>query len=99
MTDDRRSDERVSMTLPVKWYGVTGTHEGRTEDISLGGCFVNSSGRVDVGEIVGLAIQLPAGDWLEVRGEVTAYQERIGFGVFFPFLTDEEEQTLRELIT
>ncbi len=99
MTDDRRSDERVSLNLPVKWDGVTGTHEGRIEDLSLGGCFINTSGRVDVGEIVGVEIQLSSGEWLQIRGEVTSYQAGIGFGVLFSFLTDEEEQSLRELIS
>lgn len=98
MTDNRRSDERVSINLPAKWDGLSGGHEGRIEDLSLGGCFVNTSGRVDVGEIVGLEIKLPSGEWLQLRGEVASYQEGIGFGVLFPFLTDDEEQALRELI-
>lgn len=98
MTENRRSDKRISMNLPVRWSGVTGTHEGRTEDLSLGGCFINTSGRVDVGEIVEIAIRLSSGEWLRLRGEVASYQMGIGFGVLFSFLTDEEEQSLRELI-
>jgi hypothetical protein len=98
MTKNRRSDERVSTNLPAKWGGVTGDHEGRIEDLSLGGCFVNTTGRADVGEVVGVEIKLPSGEWLELRGEVTSYQIGIGFGLLFSFLTDEEEQTLRELV-
>lgn len=99
MTQDRRTDERVSLNLPVRWDGLTGTSEARIEDLGLGGCFVNTGGRVDVGELVGLEIQLPSGEPLLLRGEVTSYQAGIGFGVVFPFLTDEEEQALRELVT
>ncbi len=98
MTDDRRSDERVSMNLPLRWYGVTGTHDGRIEDLSMGGCFINTSGRVDVGEVVSVEIHLPSGELLQLRGEATSYQAGIGFGILFSFLTDEEEQSLRELI-
>ena len=98
MTEERRTDERVSLNLPVRWDGLAGTSEARIEDLSLGGCFVNTGGRVDVGELVGLEIQLPSGERLLLRGEVTSYQVGIGFGVVFPFLTDEEEQALRELI-
>ncbi len=98
MTDERRSDERVSLNLPVRWDAGAGNSEARLEDLSLGGCFVNTAGRVDVGDLVGLEIKLPSGELLLVRGEVTSYQIGIGFGVLFPFLTDEEEQSLRELI-
>jgi hypothetical protein len=98
MTEERRSDERVPLNLPVRWDGLAGASEARIEDLSLGGCFVNTGGRVDVGELVGLEIQLPSGERLLLRGEVTSYQAGIGFGVVFPFLTGEEEQALRELI-
>ncbi|MBC8032234.1 MAG: PilZ domain-containing protein [Pyrinomonadaceae bacterium] len=99
MTEERRSDERVPLNLPVRWDGLSGTSEARIDDLSLGGCFVNTGGRVDVGELVGLEIQLPSGEPLLLRGEVTSYQAGIGFGVVFPFLTGEEEQALRELVT
>lgn len=99
MTNERRTDERVSTNLPAKWDGLSGVHEARIEDVSLGGCFVNTARRVDVGEIVGVDIKLPSGEWLQLRGEVVAYQEGIGFGVVFPFLSGDEEQALRELIS
>ncbi|MFN2493435.1 MAG: PilZ domain-containing protein [Pyrinomonadaceae bacterium] len=98
MVKNRRIEERVSLNLPARWDGVSGTHEGRIEDLSLGGCFVNTAGRVDVGEIVGIEIRLPSELWLKLRGEVTSYQIGIGFGVLFSFLTSEEEQALRDLI-
>jgi|SRR5712691_8532093 len=99
MTENRRSEERVSINLPARWAGLSGTSEARIEDLSLGGCFVNTGGMVDIGEIVGVEIKLPSGEWLQLRGEVTSYQAGIGFGVLFPFLTDEEEQAIRELVT
>jgi hypothetical protein len=99
MTYDRRTDERVSTNLPAKFDGLSGIHEARIEDVSLGGCFVNTARRVDLGEIVGVDIKLPSGEWLKLRGEVVAYHEGIGFGVVFPFLTQDEEQAIRELIS
>ena len=98
MTDNRRSDERVSTNLAVRWDGQSGDHEARIEDLSLGGCFVNTTGRVDLGEVVSLSIRLPSGQWLPLRGEVVSFQQGVGFGVLFSFLTDEEEQALRELV-
>src|ERR1041384_3584132 len=98
MTDNRRTDERVPTNLPAKWGSVTADHEGRIEDLSLWGCFVNTSGRVDVGELVGVEIRLPSDEWLSLRGEVTSYQIGTGFGLKFSFLTEEEEETLQQLI-
>jgi hypothetical protein len=99
MTEDRRSDERIATNLTAKWGGLAGDHEGRIESLSLGGCFVNTTGRVDVGEIVGVEIKLPSGEWLQLRGEVASYQSGIGFGLVFSFLTEDEEQSLREFIS
>jgi Tfp pilus assembly protein PilZ len=99
MTEDRRSDERISVNLPAKWDGLAGNYEARIEDLSLGGCFVNTPGRVAVGEVVSLDIKLPSGEWLQLRGEVAALRPGIGFGLLFTFLTYDEEQALRELVT
>ncbi len=99
MTENRRSDERISINLPAKWDGLTGNYEARIEDLSLGGCFVNTSGRVEAGEVVSLEIKLPSGEWLQLRGEVASHQPGIGFGLLFTFLTSDEEQALREVVT
>ena len=98
MTENRRSDERISMNLPAKWDGLAGNYEARIEDLSFGGCFVNTAGRVDPGEVIGLEIKLPSGEWLQLRGEVASYQQGIGFGLLFTFLTSDEEEALRDLM-
>ena len=48
---------------------------------------------------MGVEIKLPSGEWLQLRGEVTSYQTGIGFGVVFTFLTDDEQQALREIVS
>ena len=98
MTQDRRTDKRVGITLTARWDGQSGQHEARVEDIGLGGCFVNAVTRVELGEIVPLEIRLPSGEWLQLRGEVISYQEAVGFGLQFTFLTAEEEAALRQLL-
>lgn len=98
MNKERRTDQRVPTNLSVKWEGLSGGHEARIEDISLGGCFVNTTVRVDIGEVVVLQVKLPAGEWLTLRGETTSYQEGLGFGLVFRFTTAEEENALRDLI-
>jgi PilZ domain-containing protein len=100
MIDDRRIEERVALSLPARWDGLSGSqHSERIEDLSLGGCFVSARGAVNVGDLMGLEIQLPSGKWLKLQGQVAAYQSGIGFGVVFNFLTEDEEQALRYLIS
>ena len=98
MTNERRSDERVAVNLSARWDGMSGQSEARIEDIGLGGCFVNTLSRVRVGDMVGLEIQMPSGEWLRLRGEVTSYHEAVGFGLQFSFLTEDEESELKKLM-
>jgi hypothetical protein len=99
MNKERRDDQRVPTGLVARWDGLSGAAESRVDDISLGGCFINTKTQVRVGEIVGLEIKLKSGELLRLRGEVVSHQPGIGFGVVFSFLTHEEEETLRRLLT
>jgi Tfp pilus assembly protein PilZ len=67
--------------------------------MSLGGCFVDTPAQIELGETVSLEVQLPAGDWLPLRGKVTYYQPGIGFGLAFTSLTEREEKALKELLS
>lgn len=99
MNDEKRTSERVSVNLPARWHGATGSHEGRVEDLSETGCFVNTTGAVDVGETISLLVQLPSGRWLPLRGKVAFHHQLTGFSVSFSLLDDAERETLNELIT
>ena len=74
------------------------THEARVDDVSMGGCFVNTFGHVEDGEEISLQIQLPSGEWLPLQGRVASYQPGVGFGIAFSSLTEEERAALQELI-
>lgn len=99
MTQERRTDKRIGVNLTARWDSLSGQHEARIEDIGLGGCFVNALTRVELGEVVPLEIRLPSGGWLQLRGEVTSYQEAVGFGLQFTFLTEDEESALKQLLS
>ncbi len=75
-----------------------GTHEGRVEDVSVNGCFVNTKGAADVGEIVSLLIKLPSGQWLPLRGKVVSTQQLVGFSLSFAILDEKEQQSLQQLV-
>lgn len=98
MTDEKRASERVPVNLTTRWHGASGTYNGRVEDLSVTGCFVNTKGAVDQGEIVSLLIQLPSGRWLPMRGKVAFYQQLTGFSLSFSILDDKERETLNELV-
>jgi hypothetical protein len=98
MNDERRTSERVPTNLPAKWHGVSGSHEGRIEDLSVTGCFVNTKGTVDLGEMIALLIQLPTGAWLPLRGKVAFYQQLTGFSVSFSIADKKQLEQLNQLI-
>jgi hypothetical protein len=77
---------------------MSGRHEARVDDVSLGGCFVNTHGHVELGEPVDLEILLPSGDWLTLHGTVASYHAGVGFGMWFRFVNSAERAGLKELI-
>ena len=97
MPDERRSSERKTVNLVVKWASLSGTYEAKLEDISLSGCFINTTGLADLDEVINLEVLLPSGEWLPLKGTVTTYQPAIGFGVAFYSLTDEQTQAVEKL--
>ena len=98
MPNERRSSQRKRVLLEAKWESMSRAHEARVDDVSLGGCFVNTFGRVEPNEAVNLQIHLPSGEWLPLSGEVASYQPGVGFGLSFTSLTEDEVSALKELI-
>ena len=98
MPDERRINKRKQILLEAKWKGVSRRHEARVDDVSLGGCFVNTYAQVELGEQIDLEIQLASGEWLSLRGYVASYQPGVGFGMSFTSLTAEETAGLEELL-
>ena len=98
MSGERRRNERKRILLEAKWESLSSRHEARVDDVSLGGCFVNTYAKIELGEHVNLEIQLPSGEWLPLRGQVASYQPGVGFGMSFTSLSKEETAALKELI-
>ena len=98
MSRERRNNARKQILLEAKWESLSSRHEARVDDVSLGGCFVNTYAKVELGERVDLEIQLPSGKWLSLRGKVASYQPGVGFGLAFSSLTAKETAGLKELL-
>jgi PilZ domain-containing protein len=98
MSRERRSNQRKQILLEARWESLSSRHEARVDDVSLGGCFVNTYAKVELGERIDLEIQLPSGKWLRLRGQVASYQHGVGFGIAFTSLTAAETAGLKELM-
>ena len=98
MPEERRVNKRKRILLEAKWESMSRTHEARVDDVSLGGCFVNTYGHVEPNEEINLQIELPSGEWLSLSGHVASYQQGVGFGMAFDSLSEEKLATLEELI-
>ena len=97
MAEEKRSSERKTVNLVVKWESLSGSYEAKLEDISLSGCFINTTGLTLVNEVIKLEVLLPSGEWLALNGRVTTYQPGIGFGVVFSSLTEEQTKAVKKL--
>lgn len=95
---ERRSTHRKKVLLEARWESMSRRHEARVDDVSLGGCFVNTFGHVELNEPVELQILLSSGEWLALKGTVASYHPGVGFGMSFTLRSEAEKQALRELI-
>src|ERR1043166_7507600 len=98
MGQERRSSQRKRILLEAKWESMSRTHEARVDDVSMGGCFVNTFGHVEDDEEINLQIQLPSGEWLPLHGRVASYQPGVGFGIAFSSLSENEHAILEDLL-
>ena len=95
---DRRNEKRWEVCLDAVWDGKSGNYDARVTDLSEGGCYVDTLGEAQVGEILTLRLQLQNGDWLELTGEVAHQTPPLGFGVRFVNLTPELLERLRSAL-
>jgi PilZ domain-containing protein len=95
---DRRTEKRWDVCLDAVWDGKSGNYVARVTDLAEGGCYVDSLGEAQIGEVIKFKLQLPNGEWLQLSGEVAHQSPPLGFGLRFVLLTDEQRATLRSLI-
>jgi Tfp pilus assembly protein PilZ len=96
--DDRRSEERLEVSLDAVWDGKSGNYTARITDLSEGGCFVDTLGQASIGERLSLRCQLTDGTWLELSGEVAHHLRPVGFGLHFVNLSDQQLERLRSFL-
>ena len=85
-------------SLDVLWNGLLIDNYARATDVSLGGCYVESAGRVGVGEQVTVVIMATPRTHLCLRGEVTHREWPLGFGLRFVGLTGGARTSILRLV-
>jgi hypothetical protein len=98
MSEERREDPRRAVSVTARWQGLSGRHEARVSDLSMGGCFISTYGKVDPDEFIVFQLKQPDGTWLELRGQVASIDPNVGFSVAFTFLTEDEQHALAHLL-
>jgi PilZ domain len=98
MSNERREDPRRTVSVEAWWEGLSGRHGARVSDLSLGGCFIDTPGKAEVGEFILCALKRPSGKWLRLRGQVASTDSHAGFSLAFTFLTEDEQQALAQLL-
>jgi hypothetical protein len=96
---DRRREQRLEVCLDATWDGKSGNYTARVTDLSEGGCYMDTLGEAQPGEILSFKLHLPGGDSLELTGEVAHQTPPLGFGLRFINLPDEQIEKLRSLLS
>jgi len=95
---DRRNEKRLEVCLDAAWDGKSGNYSARITDLSEGGCYVDTLGEAQVGEVLSLKLQLQNGDWLELTGEVAHQMPPLGFGIRFVNLDADQLERLHSAL-
>lgn len=93
-----RQHNRIAIPLEVVLESSSGKRGARINDLSLGGCFVDSIASVQEGEKLSFKICLSPEEWEHMSGEVTYVMPGIGFGLRFNDPSENQQKRLTEII-
>lgn len=98
MTDERRKERRLEVTLPVSWEGILDQQDATISDLSTGGCFVLTGGEVTPKELLRIEIFLPDAEPIYLWAEVVDTAAEIGFSLRFTSMDDNDRDRLASFI-
>ena len=97
MSYERRVHHRAHTKLTVLWEGLLTDNHALMTDVSPGGCYINSVGRVSLDEKIRVdAIPLSQAH-LHLEGSVAHREWPLGFGLRFANLTDEKAALISQV--
>ena len=98
MLYERRAHHRVPTKLTVRWEGLLTNNHALITDVSQGGCYINSAGRVSADEQIGVDTILLSRAHLHLEGSVAHREWPLGFGLRFANLTDEKASLISQVV-
>jgi len=99
MPYEKRAHRRVPTNLTVLWEGLLTNNYALMTDVSPGGCYINSAGRVSLGEHVRVDTILVSQAHLNLEGSVAHREWPLGFGLRFTNLTDEKAALILQVVS
>ena len=94
---DKREHERKEVFAEAILEFSSGKYQARINDLSLGGCYVDSIASVVEGEDISLTL-VGGGEPQRFTGKVAYVLPNFGFGVRFADLTEEKTAFLQQLL-
>ncbi len=92
--DDRRKHDRARLIVDVFYDGKDATGIASTQDISVGGLYMNTQASLPEGSVLLLRIPCSDGRQVVVNAEVIYSNAGSGVGVSFQGLSDEDRSLL-----
>ncbi|OLE55693.1 MAG: hypothetical protein AUG51_01800 [Acidobacteria bacterium 13_1_20CM_3_53_8] len=101
MVEEKRQSDRVEVdtAIYILWgESEDDLHSGKVTNLGERGCFIQTRTEMGRGRTVFVRLRLPTERWLLLKGEVIHVVRRVGFGVEFERLDEEDEGMLRLLV-
>ena len=100
MSIEHRRHIRFSLDIPAIRYSKYGERVGTViNQISIGGCLVETEENVFVGEEFRLEVQLPNKNWLPLYCKILYKTDDMGIGAKFLNITRFEQELLAKIIS
>lgn len=95
----QRETRRIKTKLSCNW-GVTEDcpRSGTITSLSVQGCFVQTKAAVNEDQPLFLNCWLPSQRWLPLRGRIVYHLPRVGFGLIFTDLSDNDQEMVNLLL-
>ena len=93
--DERRSEERVRLSVDVEWDANDESRPGTISDLTAKGCFILASGYFEEGTAVRVNFPASDGNTVAIFGVIVNQFPDIGFALRFMDLTDPQQEFLK----
>lgn len=98
--EELREAERVEIdtAIYILWGGEDSLRGGKITSLSKKGCFIQTRSEALSGQRIKIRIRLPTERWMMLEGEVRHVLRRVGFGVQFTALAEDDACMLDLLV-